>query len=180
MNEILHGAFFHFIRPTMYPDHQTESDKEKLVPSQWKVSWGMGTQICLVFYFVALVLPAVVIVCTLPPHMIPNSVMALTAIFVLTALVTPFLVFVFAPHRVELVGIRRLRVYSFSKICLFSIELGEVSAIGRITFREYIRSRVRGWPTDWSTAVAIHLKDSSCVVISVIDPETFISDIKCL
>jgi len=122
----------------------------------------------------------VVIVSTLPSHLIPNSVMVLTSALVVTATGTPILLCLFMPHRVLPDGSGCLHVYSLCGICLFSIELGQVLAVGRIKFREYIKSRVRGWPTDWSRAVAFHLRDSSCVVVSVVDPETFISDIRSL
>ena len=144
----------------------------------WLVAWSRCTQVVFLFYVVALLLPVVVIVCTLPLEQVPNSIMSLAIVSVLVGIATPILISLFGPHRLQLVGSDQLHIYSFSRICLSSITIGEVSAVRRINFREYMRSRVRGWPTDWSRAVAIHLFDSSCVVVSVVDPEAFISDIK--
>ena len=161
----------------MKPDHRIA---EVLNPHQWRIAWGIGAQVVFISYLVMLVLPVVVIVCTLPLGRIPTSVMTIASISLLSALLTPIMVSLFVPHVIKCVGSKRMQVYSLSKICLFSMDLTEVSGLERITFCEYIRMRVRGWPTDWSRAVGIYLKDSSCVVVSVVDPEAFISYIKSL
>jgi hypothetical protein len=144
----------------------------------WRISWSTSSRIVALLFAVSLLMPIIVIVCTLPTSEIPQSLAILASLTVMLALAIPVLMLLFVPHHIQHSRDGFIRIYSLGQLCLFACKVSEITSIRTIYFREYICLRSRGWPTDWSCAILISLRNSSSIALSVTDPHQFITDIK--
>ncbi len=144
----------------------------------WRISWSTASQIVALLFAVSLLMPIIVIVCTLPTSEIPQSLAILASLTVMLALSIPILMLLFVPHHLQHSRDGFIRIYSLCGLCLFACKVADITSIRTIYFRDYICTRSRGLPTDWSCAILISLRNSSSIALSVTDPHQFITDIK--
>jgi hypothetical protein len=154
------------------------STRFRELSASWRISWSSSSQLVLCLFSVSLLIPIIVIMCTLPSSEVPQSFAIMASLTITLAVSIPFLIFLFVPHQVEYGPDGFLRVFSLCKLSLFSCKAADITSVRTLCFREYICTRSRGWPTDWSRAILISLKNASCIALSVEDPDQFIIDIK--
>jgi hypothetical protein len=146
-------------------------------PCEYSVSWGLGTRLALVLWLSGILVPFCIVAMNLDPSEISGAFVVFgVVVFSVFILHLCVLIFV-APFTVtrDLDGRFKVCVSPF-RLPMYSFASSDILSIKRFSWKEIACSSFVGFPTDWTRSVEIRLQSGRRIVVSLKDPEQFITD----
>ena len=158
----------------------SEEDTAQLVPrSVYAVSWGIGIRLAIAIWLLILLIPLFLTMMSVDAPEVPDGMVTMFFSLFIALCVYLLVLVVVAPSVVtrDSALAFSVRVSPFD-IRLFSIRTGEVASVSRVAWRDLLFMRFVGFPTDWSRSVAVSLKSSRTIVVSLKQPDVFVRDLQ--